>query len=137
MAEPVVEEIEVETAPSEDHPIQDPAIISKYHAHLYYDPVTEKARAALLRKRVAEHFKEITFGRWHDDIVGPHTQCMYKMNVPVHVMPAFLPWLMMNRLGLTVLFHPKTNNDYRDNVLYASWLGEKRTLNEDRLKGER
>jgi len=34
-----------------------------------------------------------------------------------------LPWLMLNRDGLTVLVHPETGDDYTDHSAHAVWLG--------------
>ena len=36
---------------------------------------------------------------------------------------SFLPWLMLNRDGLTVLLHPETGDDYTDHTAHACWFG--------------
>jgi len=59
-------------------PPADPQIIRHYHAHVYYDPVSSRDRAARLRERVAATFPDATLGRWHDALVGPHPQSMYQ-----------------------------------------------------------
>ena len=56
-----------------------PEIIRHYHAHVYYDPVSSRGRAASLRERVAAAFPDATLGRWHDAPVGPHSQSMYQI----------------------------------------------------------
>ena len=48
-----------------------PEIIRHYHAHVYYDPVSSRGRAASLLGRVAAAFPDATLGRWHDAPVGP------------------------------------------------------------------
>src|SRR5262245_4407128 len=58
--------------------VMNPEIIQHYHAHVYYDPVSSRDRAARLRERVAAAFPGVTLGRWHDTPVGPHTQAMYQ-----------------------------------------------------------
>jgi len=100
-----------------------PGTIAEYHAHIYYDPQRTRDRAARLRERVALEFPAAKLGRWHDQLVGPHTQSMYQIAFAGDLLAAFLPWLMLNRDGLTVLLHPETGNDYRDHTAHAAWLG--------------
>jgi aromatic ring-cleaving dioxygenase len=100
-----------------------PRKIGEYHAHIYYDPRNTRSRAARLRQRVAAEFPHARLGRWHDELVGPHTQSMYQIAFASDLLAAFLPWLMLNRDGLTVLLHPETGNDYRDHTAHAAWLG--------------
>jgi aromatic ring-cleaving dioxygenase len=102
-------------------PVQDiqgsvvnPDIIQHYHAHVYYDPASSRDRAARLRERVAVTFPGATLGRWHDTPVGPHTQSMYQIAFPPPLLASFLPWLMLNRDGLSILLHPGTGDAYAD-----------------------
>jgi aromatic ring-cleaving dioxygenase len=48
---------------------------------------------------------------------------MYQIAFPSRLLASFLPWLMLNRDGLTILLHPETGNDYRDHTAHAAWLG--------------
>ncbi len=114
---------------------RDPEIIRDYHAHVYYDPKATRERAARLRERVAAAFPEATLGRWHDELVGPHLQSMYQIAFPRALIGALLPWLMLNRDGLTILLHPGTGNDYADHSDHAVWLGNKLPLRLEVLKG--
>jgi aromatic ring-cleaving dioxygenase len=115
----------------------DPAIIRDYHAHVYYDPASSRERAARLRECVAAQFPEATLGRWHDAPVGPHPQSMYQIAFPRALFPAFLPWLMLNHDGLTVLVHPETGDDYADHSEHAVWLGAMLPLRLDVLRAAR
>ena len=101
----------------------DPAVIDHYHAHVYYDPATSRDRAARLRERVAEKFPQAVLGRWHDELVGPHLRSMYQIAFPRDLLASFLPWLMLNRDGLTILLHPGTGNPYLDHTDHAVWFG--------------
>ena len=101
----------------------DPSDIKDYHAHIYYDPTTSRHRAERLRLRVAELFPAARLGRWHDELVGPHPQSMYQIAFPASELAIFLPWLMLNRNGLSILLHPETGDDYRDHSAHAAWLG--------------
>ncbi len=82
--------------------------IAEFHAHIYYDPARPRAAAERLRERVAAEFPLARLGRWHDALVGPHTQSMYQIAFPGEMLAAFVPWLMLNRDGLTILLHPET-----------------------------
>ena len=104
-------------------PPVDPAIITDYHAHIYYDPATTRDQAARLRERVAAAFPEAVIGRWHDELVGPHLKSMYQVAFPRTLLASFLPWLMLNRDGLIVLVHPETGDDVADHSAHAAWLG--------------
>ena len=115
-------------------PAVDPGIVRHYHAHIYYDPVLSRERAARLRERVAAAFPEATLGRWHDDPVGPHPQSMYQIAFPTGLLATFLPWLMLNRDGLNILLHPGTGDDYADHSSHAVWFGEVLALRLDVLR---
>jgi aromatic ring-cleaving dioxygenase len=115
--------------------LRDPQIIQHYHAHVYYDPASTREAAALLRERVAAAFPQAQLGRWHDDLVGPHLRSMYQIAFPHELLGRFLPWLMLNRGGLTILLHPGTGNDYADHTAHAAWLGDILPLRVDVLDG--
>jgi aromatic ring-cleaving dioxygenase len=104
-------------------PPRDPQTIKHYHAHVYYDPLSSRDQAARLREQVAAAFPSATLGRWHDGLVGPHPQSMYQIAFPADLLASFLPWLMLNRAGLTVLLHPETGDDYADHTDHAVWFG--------------
>jgi len=97
--------------------------IAEYHAHVYYDPAHSRDRAERLRARIAEDFPQAKLGRWHDELVGPHPQSMYQVAFPTAMLGAFVPWLMLNRDGLTILLHPETGDDLTDHTAHAAWFG--------------
>jgi DOPA 4,5-dioxygenase len=104
-------------------PDKDPRAIAHYHAHVYYDPATSRGRAERLRERIAAEFPQAKLGRWHDELVGPHPQSMYQIAFAAATLGAFVPWLMLNRDGLTILLHPETGDDYTDHTAHAAWFG--------------
>jgi aromatic ring-cleaving dioxygenase len=104
-------------------PAKDPRAVAHYHAHIYYDPATSRNRAERLREHVAAVFPQAKLGRWHDELVGPHPQSMFQIAFPSEMLQTFVPWLMLNRDGLTVLLHPETGDDYTDHSAHAAWFG--------------
>jgi aromatic ring-cleaving dioxygenase len=115
-------------------PLVNPEIIKDYHAHIYYDPAKTRDRAARLRERVASAFPEAKIGRWHDELVGPHLRSMYQIAFPRTMLASFLPWLMLNRDGLTILLHPETGDAVSDHTEHAAWLGEVLPVKLDALR---
>jgi aromatic ring-cleaving dioxygenase len=99
----------------------DSAGIQGYHAHIYYDAQT-RGVAERLRQALGERFA-VRLGRWHDMPVGPHPGAMYQVAFDVAEFPRLVPWLMLNRGGLSVLVHPLTGDDYEDHARFALWLG--------------
>jgi aromatic ring-cleaving dioxygenase len=108
--------------------------IKAYHAHVYYDPASSRDRAALLREQMAAIFPDARLGRWHDQPVGPHPQAMFQVAFAADRLSAILPWLMLNRSGLTILVHPETGDAYADHAHHAVWLGAMLPLRLDVLK---
>ena len=104
-------------------PSREPSVITDYHAHIYYDPAKTRDKAERLRERVGAAFPRAKLGRWHDELVGPHPQSMFQIAFPVEMLAGFVPWLMLNRDGLTILLHPETGDDYTDHSAHAAWFG--------------
>lgn len=108
------------------------ASITGYHAHVYYDAAT-KARAAQLRGAIEQRFA-VALGRWHDAPVGPHPCGSYQIAFAPELFGALVPWLALNRQGLTVLVHPETGDALADHGDHAIWLGASRDLDLSALR---
>ncbi len=108
------------------------ASITGYHAHVYYD-AGSKAAATELREAIAARF-EVQLGRWHDRPVGPHPSWSYQVAFTPEVFAEIVPWLALNRGGLTIFLHPETGDAVPDHRDHALWLGDKAELNLDALK---
>lgn len=111
---------------------KDTSAIIGYHAHVYYDdasrPTAEALRAAI------EATFDVRLGRWHDRPVGPHPRWSYQIAFAPALFAALVPWLALNRGGLTVFVHPDTGDALPDHRDHAIWLGEKAELNLAALK---
>ena len=122
-------------SPARRKPVKrDPSAITHSHVHIYYDPAKTRSRAAKLRERVAKEFPQAKLGRWHDELVGPHPQSMYQIAFPTDMLAGFVPWLMLNRAGLTVLLHPETGDELTDHTAHAAWFGAVLALRLDVFK---
>lgn len=108
--------------------------IEGWHAHVYYDPEKTKETAAALRERVVAEFPDTRMGSWHDEAVGPHLVAMYQVAFKVDQFDRLVQWLAVNRDGLSVLVHPLTENAWNDHIVFGFWLGDKLSLNEERLE---
>jgi aromatic ring-cleaving dioxygenase len=96
--------------------------IRDYHAHVYYEPHTRRL-AARLRNAIEKSFR-VEMGRWREQPVGPHPRSMYQVKFGRGEFTKIVPWLMLNRSGLSVLVHPNTGDDYQDHAVNALWLGK-------------
>jgi aromatic ring-cleaving dioxygenase len=97
--------------------------IASFHAHVYFADAAQRATALALREQIGARFA-VTLGRVHDRLVGPHARAMYQVAFDVATFGNFVPWLMLNRQGLTVLVHPNTRNERADHLVHALWMGE-------------
>lgn len=96
--------------------------ITGYHAHIYFDEASEDD-ARRVREAIGDRF-EVTLGSWHRKPVGPHPVWMYQVAFEPAVFAEFVPWLALNRRGLTVFVHPETGNSVADHTDHAIWMGE-------------
>lgn len=106
--------------------------IEGYHAHVYFDQRTaEQARA--LRDRIGARF-DVAVGRFHERNVGPHPRWSFQVAFGPELFGTIVPWLALNRDGLTVLVHGLSGDDVYDHTALAMWLGESATLDLSALK---
>src|SRR5215813_6466883 len=98
------------------------SVITSYHAHIYYDLGEGREQAARLRTLIGERFVA-RIGAWHDELVGPHLKPMYQVAFAIDLFPTIVPWLMLNRMGLSVLVHPNTPRPHDDHLVNPLWLG--------------
>jgi aromatic ring-cleaving dioxygenase len=99
------------------------AAVGSFHAHIYFDGPAQREIAMALREQIGERFR-VRLGNVHDRLVGPHARAMYQVSFDVASFGNFVPWLMLNRQGLTVLVHPNTRDERADHLVHALWMGE-------------
>ena len=92
-----------------------------FHAHVYFDDATREA-ATRLRDRISQNFR-VQFGWWCDDPASPHPEPMFQVGFGAGVFSTIVPWLMLNREGLTVLVHAETGDDLADHRDHSLWMG--------------
>ena len=96
--------------------------ISGYHAHVYFDADTLALASALCR--AADNKFDLSLGRIHQKTVGPHPCWSCQLAFTPDLLGEVLPWLALNRQGLTIFIHPNTGDDYKDHSEYAVWMGK-------------
>jgi DOPA 4,5-dioxygenase len=104
----------------------DISVITGYHAHIYYDE-SSKPRAALLREAVQARFA-VEMGRWRDEPVGPHPSASYQVAFAPGLFAQIIPWLSLNRDGLTIFIHAETGDSLADHRDHAIWMGRQQDL---------
>ena len=104
-------------------PPQPLAAIASFHAHVYFDGPAQREAALALREQIGQRFS-VAMGRVHDVPIGPHARAMYQVAFDVASFGKIVPWLMLNRRGLTVLVHTNTRNERADHLSHALWMGE-------------
>jgi DOPA 4,5-dioxygenase len=95
--------------------------IRGFHAHVYFDAAT---RTTAERVRDALGRFGVKLGRVHDRAVGPHTKPMFQVTIAPDEFATVVPWLMLNRDGLSVLVHPTTDDVIADHETRPLWMGE-------------
>jgi aromatic ring-cleaving dioxygenase len=105
--------------------------ITGYHAHVYYDaPTREQARQ--LCEAAGKRFP-LKVGRMHDKPVGPHPRGSCQLAFAADQLAEVLPWLVLNRNGLTVFTHAETGDAITDHTAHVIWLGPSETLDLSKL----
>jgi len=106
--------------------------ISGYHVHVYFDiDSIDKARA--LCEAARDRFG-VVMGRMHEKPVGPHPRWSCQLAFGPEAFAEVVPWLALNRSGLTVFLHPETGDVIADHTEHALWMGEMLPLNIDALR---
>lgn len=108
--------------------------ITGYHAHVYYSDDASKARAEKLRAGIEALSIAAVLGRWHDAPIGPHPTGSYQVAFGAELFAQLIPWMALNRDGLSVLIHPNTDDPVADHSANAIWLGEQLTVDLEILR---
>jgi aromatic ring-cleaving dioxygenase len=56
--------------------------------------------------------------------VGPHAKAMFQVTITPEQFATVVPWLMVNRSGLSVFVHPTTHDAVADHDTSCLWMGE-------------
>ena len=101
--------------------------ITGYHAHVYFD-AANREKAHQLCTEAGRTFG-LSVGRMHDKPVGPHPRGSCQLAFGAELFAQVIPWLIVNRRGLTVFAHAETGDAITDHTEYVLWLGPSETLN--------
>ena len=102
-------------------------MIKGFHAHVYYDQ-NNIEEAQKICEGARDKF-EIPMGRMHEKNVGPHPRWSCQLSISCENFGEVIPWLALNRKGLTLFIHPETGDDLKDHTDFAIWMGELLELN--------
>ena len=115
-------------------PDLDPAIITSWHAHVYFDASSTDAARALRERAQTALNGLFDMGRFHERPVGPHPMWSYQLAFASPHFAHIVGWLTLNHGGLDVFIHPNTDDELRDHRDGALWLGRSHVLNLQALK---
>lgn len=96
--------------------------ITGYHAHVYFDADTQETAQQVCEE--AARLFPVEKGRMHAKNVGPHPRWSCQLAFAPDAFDQVIPWLMLNRKGLTVFTHPETGDHLADHRDRAVWMGE-------------
>jgi len=101
--------------------------ITGYHAHVYFD-AADRERAHRLCTEAGQTFA-LSVGRMHDQPVGPHPRGSCQLAFAPELFGEVVPWLIVNRGGLTVFAHALAGDALKDHTDHVLWLGPSEMLN--------
>jgi aromatic ring-cleaving dioxygenase len=108
--------------------------VTGYHAHVYYDEASFE-QASKFCNKVGEKFA-VPLGHKHKKPVGPHPVWSCQITLTPEAFAQVIPWLILNRNGLTVFVHTETGDVIKDHTEHTLWMGKMVSLNLDALKRE-
>ena len=97
-----------------------------YHAHVYFNEQTVEQAEQLCVS--AGKTLNISVGRVHRKLVGPHPCWSCQLSFISTQFDAAMLWLEHHRNGLNVLVHGVTGDDVADHTDHAMWLGTPQPL---------
>jgi len=111
-----------------------PALITSWHAHVYFDAARRDAAWALRERIASELAGRGTLGRFHEKPVGPHPMGSVQFELPPSEFAFVASWLALNHGELDVFMHPNTDDALRDHRDSALWIGHRHELRLDALR---
>ncbi|MDQ6968238.1 MAG: DOPA 4,5-dioxygenase family protein [Mariprofundaceae bacterium] len=109
-------------------------VIRSFHAHIYYDE-TSFDQADKLCDEAGDKF-QLSVGRKHKKPVGPHPKWSCQLAFQTELFGSVVPWLALNRNGLTIFIHANTGDDLKDHTEHTIWMGKMERLNLDMFKSK-
>jgi len=105
----------------------DPAGITDFHAHIYFD-AEQLEQARDLGEDARARFG-VPMGHLHIRPVGPHPRGSCQLTIPPDLFGEVAQWLVLNRRGLTIFAHASTGDDRCDHTEHVIWFGPSEPLN--------
>lgn len=103
-----------------------------FHAHVYFDASTFE-QASKLCDEAGEKF-DLSVGHKHKKPVGPHPKWSCQLSFKPEEFGNVVPWLALNRHGLTIFIHTETGDVLKDHTEHTIWMGKMKSLNMEIFK---
>ncbi len=113
----------------------DPAAITSWHAHVYFDADSRDAAWQLRGEIETALGGRVAVGRFHEKPVGPHPKWSYQLAFAPEQLAPVVSWLALRHGALDVLVHPNTDDALRDHRDCALWIGHSHALELKALGG--
>ncbi|MEK9671369.1 MAG: DOPA 4,5-dioxygenase family protein [Rhodospirillaceae bacterium] len=107
--------------------------IEEFHAHIYFKGPEARAHTFALREGLLTDF-EGSAGGVREKPGGPHPKSDLLVQIPTERFADAVPYLMLNRRGLSILVHPETGDPVADHTENALWLGDGLAVDVDFLR---
>jgi DOPA 4,5-dioxygenase len=110
----------------------DTTTLRGFHAHVYFDAAT-RPTALRVYEALRQQF-DVKLGTIHERPVGPHPKAMFQVSIELDQFAAVVPWLMLNRAGLSIFVHPKTGDEVADHDTNSLWMGERLAIDVETIR---
>lgn len=98
--------------------------VEGYHVHFYCE-LSQFDLCDQVRSKLLKEVEGIAgAGPVRRTAIGPHPLPMFEAWFKASALDSVVRWAMLNRQGLSVMFHPISGDDLSDHRDHSFWLGQ-------------